>query len=99
MLFGLTLLWTLLLFCNTENWGLGDFIRNGWKGLFGTFSYLDTPFSDAAAALKAEEKQKENNILDNIELCTDIEALKEAKRVLTAQKEEEKVKTYQKKKR
>ena len=35
-------LWTLLLFCNTENWGLGDFIRNGWKGLFGTFSYLDT---------------------------------------------------------
>ncbi len=58
MLFGLTLLWTLLLFCNTENWGLGDFIRNGWKGLFGTFSYLDTPFSDAAAALKAEEKQK-----------------------------------------
>ena len=60
MLFGLTLLWTLLLFCNTENWGLGDFIRNGWKGLFGTFSYLDTPFSDAAAALKAEEKQKEN---------------------------------------
>ena len=60
MLFGLTLLWTLLLFCNTENWGLGDFIRNGWKGLFGTFSYLDTPFSDVAAALKAEEKQKEN---------------------------------------
>ncbi len=60
MLFGLTLLWTLLLFCNTENWGLGDFIRNGWKGLFGTFSYLDTPFSDAAAALKIEEKQKEN---------------------------------------
>ena len=59
-LFGLTLLWTLLLFCNTENWGLGDFIRNGWKGLFGTFSYLDTPFSDVAAALKAEEKQKEN---------------------------------------
>ena len=59
MLFGLTLLWTLLLFCNTENWGLGDFIRNGWKGLFGTFSYLDTPFSDVAAALKAEEKQKE----------------------------------------
>ena len=46
--------------CNTENWGLGDFIRNGWKGLFGTFSYLDTPFSDVAAALKAEEKQKEN---------------------------------------
>lgn len=60
MLFGLTLLWALLLFCNTENWGLGDFIRNGWKGLFGTFSYLDTPFSDAAAALKIEEKQKEN---------------------------------------
>lgn len=60
MLFGLTLLWTLMLFCNTENWGLGDFIRNGWKGLFGTFSYLDTPFSDVAAALKAEEKQKEN---------------------------------------
>lgn len=58
MLFGLTLLWALLLFCNTENWGLGDFIRNGWKGLFGTFSYLDTPFSDAAAALKIEEKQK-----------------------------------------
>ena len=60
MLFGLTLLWTLMLFCNTENWGLGDFIRNGWKGLFGTFSYLDTSFSDVAAALKAEEKQKEN---------------------------------------
>ena len=60
MLFGLTLLWALMLFCNTENWGLGDFIRNGWKGLFGTFSYLDTPFSDVAAALKAEEKQKEN---------------------------------------
>lgn len=58
MLFGLTLLWTLLLFCNTENWGLGDFIRNGWKGLFGTFSYLDTPFSDVAAALKAEENKK-----------------------------------------
>ena len=37
MLFGLTLLWTYQLFCNTENWGLGDFIRNGWKGLFGTF--------------------------------------------------------------
>ena len=50
-------------------------------------------------APKAKEKQKENNTLDNIELCTDIEALKEAKRVLTAQKEEEKVKTYQKKKR
>lgn len=50
-------------------------------------------------APKTKEKQKENNTLDNIELCTDIEVLKEAKRVLTAQKEEEKAKTYQKKKR
>jgi hypothetical protein len=49
---------------------------------------------------KLKEKQKENNILDSIEQCTDIDALKEAKKILTSSsKSEDKVKTYQKKKR
>ncbi|MCI9084286.1 MAG: CDP-alcohol phosphatidyltransferase family protein [Bacilli bacterium] len=49
---------------------------------------------------KSKEKQKENNILDSIEQCTDIDALKEAKKILTSSsKSEDKVKTYQKKKR
>ena len=60
MLFGVTLIIVLTLFYRTENWNLQDFVRNGWKALFGLFGYLDTPFSDAGTVLKTEEKQKEN---------------------------------------
>lgn len=60
MLFGVTLIIALMLFCRTESWNLQDFVKNGWKALFGLFGYLDTPFSDAGTALKTEEKQKEN---------------------------------------
>lgn len=50
---------------------------------------------------KSKEKTmaKENTTLENIELCTDIEALKKAREILSSKEEETKSKTYQKKKR